>query len=190
MTQTNAAISGAGSAKEAEAVFARRLELVSEAVDLYHEYLQGYLYRLTSQWQDAENLLQDLWQHVLLHFPEGHIRQLGILRRKAWQIFVDFHRSRKRRGEVLAEEMPEPETSTVSQEAYTQAEEKALRSSFWNGFPGIDLTDQQKEAVWMHARYGFTYKEIEERLGVPSSTVCDWVALARERLAGSLNEQK
>ncbi|MCH6256486.1 RNA polymerase sigma factor [Puniceicoccaceae bacterium K14] len=177
-------------AAEAETLFARRLELVSESVDLYHIYLKDYLYRLTSQWQDAENLLQDLWQHVLLHFPEEKIKVLPILRRKAWQIFIDFYRARQRRGETITDEVAEGLITHVSIEAYTDREEQSLKETFWNGFPGIELDDQQKEVIWMHARFGFTYKEIEEKIGIPSSTVCDWVALARERLATYLNNQK
>jgi|GEM_PF-1016922 len=186
----NSAASAGFQTEDAEGVFARRLDLVTEAIDLHHTYLQGYLYRLTSQWQDAENLMQDLWQHVLLHFDEDKIRMLPLLRRKAWQIFVDFHRARQRRGEVVTDAVPEQAITHVSREAYTQREEQSLKDVFWSGFPGIDLDDEQKEVVWMHARYGFTFKEIEEKLGVPSSTACDWIALARERLAEFLNTQK
>jgi DNA-directed RNA polymerase specialized sigma24 family protein len=172
-----------------ELVFDRRLELVDEAIDLYHTYLQSYLYGLTAQWQDAENLMQDLWQHVLLHFDENKIKVLPILRRKAWQIFVDFYRARQRRGETLTDELPDMPISYQNQEAFTDAEEKALQSSFWERFPGVEISEEQKEILWLNGRYGFTYAEIEAKIGVPSSTICDWIATARKTLTNYLNTQ-
>ncbi|MEO5958786.1 MAG: sigma factor-like helix-turn-helix DNA-binding protein, partial [Opitutaceae bacterium] len=55
---------------------------------------------------------------------------------------------------------------------------------------GLDLTAPQKQVLWLHARYGFTYKEIETRLGIPASTIGDWIALGRERLGAALNVQQ
>lgn len=175
--------------KAAEAAFERRVAAVSLSVDDYHTYLMEYLHRLTRQWQDAENLLQDLWRHVLLNFDEAHIRSLPLLRRKAYQLFVDHYRRNVRRGEILSDEVPEVPVQPDSFTASTPEEEEAMKNRFWSEYPGIDLTAQQKDVLWLSARYGYTYKEIEARTGIASSTVGDWIAIARAKLTEAMNNE-
>ena len=38
----------------------RRVALVTEAVGLYQQHLTRYVYTMTHQWQDAENIVQEL----------------------------------------------------------------------------------------------------------------------------------
>jgi len=167
----------------AEMAFNQRVEKVMASVDLHHCHLQDYLYRLTRHWQDAEDLLQELWRYVLLHFPEDKIESLMLLRRKAYQLFVDHYRAAKRRPEVFTDDLPEAPASQAREQSFSEAEEARLKTCFWQEFHDIDLSDTQKDALWLHARYGHTYQEIEERLGVPASTVGDWIALGRKQLA-------
>ncbi len=169
-------------------VFERRLIAVTQSVDDYHTYLRDYLFRLTRQYQDAENLLQDLWRHVLLHFQEDQIHALPLLRRKAYQLFIDYYRRKARRGEILADELPEVPAQRQAH-AFTAEDESAFRDKFWSEYPGIELTSPQKEALWLHARYGFTCKEIETRLNVPASTIGDWIMLGRKRLSDWINNE-
>lgn len=169
--------------------FERRLAAVTRAVEDYHSYLLDYLHRLTRQYQDAENLLQDLWRHVLLNFDEEKIHALPLLRRKAYQLFVDHYRRQVRRGEVLAEELPEVPVAATSFTDESEAGEKALQEKFWSEYPTVALTGPQKEVLWLHARYGLTYKEIEARLGIASSTVGDWIILGRKQLAAAINTE-
>lgn len=160
------------------------------SVDLYHTHLQDYLHRLTQQWQDAEDLMQELWRYVLLHFPEEKIQTLSLLRRKAYQLFIDHYRAAKRRPEVLTDELPETPVSHAKEASFSPESESALSERFWQDFGGIDLTEAQKNVLWLHGRYGLTYQEIEKRTGIPNSTVGDWIALGRERLADFLNNEK
>lgn len=173
-----------------EVVFQQRLDKVMASVDLYHAHLQDYLFRLTRQWQDAEDILQELWRYVLLYFPEEKIESLSLLRRKAYQLFVDHYRAAKRRQEILTDELPELPVNAASQLSFSEANEAELRERFWREFHGIKLSDAQKDVLWHHARYGRTYQEIERELGVPASTVGDWVALGRELLADYLSNQQ
>ncbi len=39
-------------------------------------------------------------------------------------------------------------------------------------------------SVFLSVRYGWSYQEIEEKTGVPASTVGDWMARARKEIAG------
>lgn len=173
--------------KVIESVFDRRMVMVEGAITRHHAYLSNYLYNLTNQWQDAENLAQELWKYVLLRFEEGQIGQLSLLRRKAYQLFVDHYRKKVRRGETLAEAPAEQVNKPISQDAYTDEEELALKNKFWSEYPSVDLTEEQKEVLWLHARYGFTYSEIEEKTGIASSTVGDWIAKGRKALREALN---
>lgn len=175
-------------AAAAEAAFERKMALVSQAVSDYHAYLREYLYRMTRQWQDAENLLQDLWRHVLLNFDEDKIQCLPLLRRKAYQLFIDHYRRQVRRGEILSDELPEVPVSGA-RASITDDDEAGLKKKFWADYPKIELTEQQKDALWLHARYGFTFKEIEKQLGVPASTVGDWITLGRKKLAEAINNE-
>jgi RNA polymerase sigma factor (sigma-70 family) len=171
----------------AEAAFERRMAAIRQAVDDYHSYLLDYLFRLTRQWQDAENLAQDLWRHVLHHFDEDKIHCLPLLRRKAYQLFIDHYRRLVRRGEVFSDSPPEVvETRTASAE---DDDEAGLQQRFWSEYPDIDLSEPQKEALWLYARYGYTFKEIEQKLGTPASTIGDWIALARKKLAEAINKE-
>jgi DNA-directed RNA polymerase specialized sigma24 family protein len=117
----------APNADAADAAFERRVAAVTQAVDDYQRYLLDYLYRLTRQWQDAENLLQDLWRHVLLNFDEDKIRALPLLRRKAYQLFIDHYRRQVRRGEILSDELPEIPSDGAKLAAFTDEGEAAMR---------------------------------------------------------------
>ncbi len=174
---------------QAEAAFERRMGAVAQAVEDYHTYLLNYLSRLTRQHQDAENLLQDLWRHVLLNFDEDKIHALPLLRRKAYQMFVDHYRRQVRRGEVLSDSVPDMPASETAAASFSDAGEAALRQKFWAEYPGIELTEPQKEALWLHARYGFTFKEIEKQTGTAASTIGDWITLGRKKLAEAINQE-
>lgn len=94
-----------------------------------------------------------------------------------------------RRGEVLPEDMPDVPAQRTDFSAFTEEEENALQKKFWSEYPGIDLTEPQKQALWLHARYGFTHKEVGQKLNIPPSTVGDWIILARKKLTETLNAQ-
>jgi len=167
--------------------FDRRMAAVMQAVDDHHAYLLDYLFRLTRHWQDAENLLQDLWVYVLHHFEEEKIGSLPLLRLKARHLFIDHYRRFARRGEVISDTLPEVPEPQGKAHSFSDAGEAAMRERFWANYPYIALSDLQKEALWLHARYGYTVKEIEGLLSVPSSTVGDWLILARKRIAEFIN---
>lgn len=173
-----------------DAVFQQRLDKVMASVDLNHTHLLDYLYRMTRQWQDAEDILQELWRYVLLHFPEDKIESLSLLRRKAYQLFIDHYRAAKRRPEIFTDEVPDLPVTSSGETSFSTEAEAEMKTRFWREFHGIELSDAQKDVLWLHARYGQTYQEIARQLGVPASTVGDWIALGRERLADYLNKQQ
>ena len=176
--------------RAAEAEFDRRMELVMTSVDLHHLHLRDYLFQLTHQFQDAEDLVQELWKYVLHNFPEDKIGSLSLLRVKAKQLCLDRWRAAKRRPQIATDEIPEVVESVSRELAFSDAEEGRLKERFWQEFYGIQLSEPQKEVLWLHARYGFTYQEIEQQTGVPSSTVGDWIAKGRHMIAEYLNHNE
>ena len=168
-----------------DAEFDKRILLVEEAIDRYGDYLQHYLYSLTRQWQDAENLTNELWIHVLHRFSEDKINHVGILRRKAYQLYSDFWRKQRRSPITSVETLPEIISTTANTEIYSQDDEEQFKENFFKDY-NISLTELQRDAVWLFARYGFTYKEIAEKLNTPSSTIGDWIKHARHVFSQSL----
>lgn len=171
-----------------EALFAARMELVLESAERHHRYLVEFVTTLTHQRHDAEDIVQELWRYVVVHFPEDKIKSVSLLRRKAYQLFVDRYRSQVRRQEVVTDSVPERPVSAGAEQHFSAAREADLKADFWGQFPGIELTEPQKEALWQHARYGYTLAELEQRLGVPASPLGDWIKLGRRRLADRLEQ--
>ncbi len=73
--------------------------------------------------------------------------------------------------------------------SFSDEGEAELQIRFWNEFP-VALSDEQKKAIFYYARYSYTYAELEELLGVPASTISDWVALARMRIQEFLDNSE
>lgn len=149
---------------------------------MHHRSIVGYLRNKTGNQHDAEDIAQKLWAYVMVYFPEERIDDFILLRQKAKNLFLDHYRKVKRTPEVTTENVPEYATQRISQEAYTTEEERRLEAKFFERFPDLPLSEQQKEALWLHARYGYTYKEIEGMLSIASSTIGDWIALGRKQI--------
>lgn len=166
--------------------FDERIKVIEGAIDRHHAYLERYLQSLTRNHADAEDLLSRLWVHALHKFKDDQLGNLPLLRRKAYQLFVDHYRQKARSREDLREHLPDHPVQHVGKEAYSTEEEEVLRLRFWAEFP-VDLPNEQREALWLSARYGFTIQEIADRLSVPSSTIGDWLIRSRQALADHLN---
>lgn len=170
-----------------DTTFEERIGLLTLSIEKYHSCIEAYLFKLTNHKQDAEDLAQELWIYILHHFKIEQIDSFALIRRKAYHLFIDHYRRHIRCREISENSIPEQSTSSARQDPETIAEENELKLSFWSDFPEVDLTDPQKEALWLYARYGYTYAEIHERIGIPESTICDWIKLSRERLAKAIN---
>lgn len=167
--------------------FDRRIILIEQCLAKYGRYLLLYLYSLTKQWQDAETLLDDLFIYALNKLPEEKLTHIGILRRRAFHMFVDFNRKKKRNPVVTVAELPDSPCATHPEEPFSLESDTKFKESFFADHP-VDLKPIQKEALWLYARHGYTYKEIAKRLDKPSSTIGDWINHSRKLIADHLNE--
>lgn len=168
--------------------FDERMAVLESAIDKYHVYLEHYLTGLTRNHADAEDLLSSLWVHVLHKFKDDQIQNLALLRRKAYQLFIDHYRARSRAGQRLQFEDTPPDHGIIhaGKEAYSDTEEIALKEKFWSEFPA-EISTQEQEILWLSARYGFTIQEISKILSLPTSTVGDRLQQARQRFIEYFN---
>lgn len=162
--------------------FLKRKALIMEAVDLYQVSLRNYVHSMTRNFHDAENIMQELWVFVFRHFSEADITNFNFLRRKAYQLYVDHWRRKKRKAETDLEEIEYTLETPPYDESLTEEDEKRFKEKFWSGFPHVDLTNEQKDALWLKARFGYTIEEISEMTGKPSSTIGDWIKRSRSEL--------
>ena len=114
-------------------------------MDVHGGTLDGYLLGLTKNPQDAADLSQQLWICVFEkfdHFP--------LLYTTAKNLFIDEWRKKKTRSFVVAmEEQPEFLMRPAVAENATPEEEQALWNRFWENFPGVNLSNEQKSVFWL-----------------------------------------
>lgn len=101
-------------------------------------------------------------------------------------MIIDQYRYRQRRKEQLTDSFAGMEPQAKPPEPEDDAE---LEAKFWADFHGIELTEQQKQCIWLHARFSYSYAEIAEKLGIGKSTVGDAVAAARRTIKTYLDTQ-
>ena len=172
-----------------QSVTDRRAQLLTESAREHHVSILHYVHGMTKQWQDAENIVQELWRYVLIYFPEHNIKRRGVLFDKARKLVIDHYRTTERKPAMGAAELEDHHMAKQSREAHSTAEEARLKNSFFAEYPDLPLTDSQKNVLWLHARYGFTYHEINSMTGHSVSTIGDWIVLGRKRMAAYINEE-
>jgi RNA polymerase sigma factor (sigma-70 family) len=169
---------------------------IVDAIADYGDRLMGLLVSLSGNMHDAKDIYQETWLKVFMspRFDAEQIKKGTLVFVSAKRLFIDQYRKNKsetqKRG-ALAELVFNPKSlqSPVSQDASTRSEEIELKKRFWAGYPDLDLAEEKKEVHWLHARYGFTFLEIEEITGVSSSTACDWVSQSRKALKEAINQE-
>jgi len=168
--------------------FNRRNSILTSTVQKHHRYLLRFAYGYTRQWQDAENVMQELWRYAMLYLPAEKLDDLGLLRMKVHQLTIDLHRAQARRPQPSVEELPEMEDTKDMVRPSKDDDEADLRNEFFAQFPDLAANEDQKQAFWLSARYDFTYAEIAEKLGKSTSTIGDWVPRVRTLLAQALSK--
>ena len=156
----------------------RRKALVEVMVQNYGRYLLNYLISLTRNPDKAEDLYQDLFCHVLECFSEDNITHIGSLRRKAFQLFCDKWR-RQDRYPVDTSDAPPEHPVSAFHEPLDEEEEQRFKARFFDEHRHLGLASEQEDALWLHCRHKFRYREIAEIMGKPASTVGDWITRAR-----------
>jgi len=150
----------------------------------------AYLTHKTGQRLLAEELYQELWVQVYRTFAVEDFENLRFLYRKAYQVFVSDYRKRQARPQLVLVGMDTEDTAELphSRETAGAAEEARLARDFWETFAGLELSALQKEAFWLSARYGFTVREIAEKLRISKTRAGRLITDVKARCAQHLNE--
>lgn len=168
----------------AEEQFDRRMALVEEAIRDHGSYLLNYIYSFTNQWQDAEDIHTALFVYVLNNTPEDKINHLGTLLVKARFLCIDHYRKKQRNLETPMAELPEIASKNLTH----IPDDPELQHRFFTKYD-VDLTEDQKNALWLYGYHGYTLKEVAEQMGKPTSTIGDWIAKVRKLIAELINQK-
>lgn len=159
-----------------------------QAMDRYGRFILWYLNGLCRDGGIAEDLSQKLWVYVFQKFETKDFEHAGFLKRKARQLYIDEMRRLDSRPDItFMDEMPAPQERPVTGEPLDSRQEQGLFSDFWSRFDSLSFSDDQKLIFWLHARYGFTMKEVGERVGMASSTAYDQLKQVKEACLNHLN---
>jgi RNA polymerase sigma factor (sigma-70 family) len=154
-----------------------RREAFREAFRKYHVFLVDYFRRRVSDEHTACGLTQELWRYVWIHFATLDFDDPVKIRCKAYQIFVAYLRHKRVRSNVeFTDNVPDVESGNQYAEPQSPAEEETFTRAFWELFPGIHLTNEQRQAFFLKHRCYYTYEEIATLMNVPPSTVHVWVS--------------
>lgn len=163
---------------------------LEEAIDRFGGFILWYFEDLCRDRHEAENLSQQLWLAVFDKFAVHQYTHLPLLKRKAYQIFIDYIRKRNVRSFVgFSDELPESPVQYGAGESLDPDAEARVQARFWEHFPDMQADERQKEAFWLKHRYGFTIKEVSEKLGVPHSTIHDWINAVKQEAQEILNRE-
>ncbi|PTX92327.1 sigma-70 family RNA polymerase sigma factor [Opitutus sp. ER46] len=167
-----------------------RIQALEKAIDKYGSFFLAFFTLRTRDADWSRDLAQTLWLEVYDKFSLFRFESKGLLIAKACQVLRDAMRHKRTRGFVTyVAEYPEVAGPTTNREPSSRDEEERLKAGFWEAFPGVDLTDLQKEAFWLNARDGYTLAEVSSRLGVPVATVHDWLAKVKKECMDSYKNE-
>ena len=148
--------------------------MVEELYTVFREPLLRYCRAITDgDAAGAEDLVQETFLRALGHLAElenlNRAQRQAWLRRTALHLYID--RWRKRRREILAEELPE-------QMPFQQDFSAAAVAQLVDRLP-------EEERMLFRLRYfqGYNAKELGELFSLPPSTVRSRLAAARRKLA-------
>ncbi len=153
-----------------------RREALRSAMLLHGAQIYGYLCSRTGDAELAKDLSQETWLKVYRYFELCQFTEIGLLLRKARQVYLDHRRTAKIRS--IVEFRPELAPSgdpapIVSMDSHSEA---SLWEEFWNLFPSLVFDPVDQQCFWLIYRHNYTTKEVSERVGMPPSTIHDRVS--------------
>lgn len=147
-------------------------------VELYQGRVRGFLRRLTSDADCADDLAQDCfvqaWERLHLYSGRGSL--CSWLLAIAWRLFLQ-HRRRRQRYEEVLQQLPRPE-----QEPPIEADcdlEQLLRP----------LGERQRAAMMLHYGCDLSQSEVASVMGLPAGTVKSLIFRAHALLRQQMTRQ-
>lgn len=165
-----------------------------ELVALYSGQLYSYLFRMSGNHQDAEDILQEALCSAYSHIHQFNgksqfstwLYRIAIniccrsLRQRRLRCFQDKFNAGIGRDPVL--DIPEPRPDAASGAIENEIKQK-VRIAI------ADLPKSMAEIITLKELEGFNYDEIAERLGIPQGTVMSRLYRARLKLSKVLKKE-
>ena len=142
--------------------------------ELIRADVYAYALSKTGNRADAEDITHDtfvrIWQNAAAYTPQG--------KPMAWILTVELNLIRRAAG---AGQKTVPLDTSVNRENGEDVSEAAIRNEFLREIMRV-LTEEEREAVILHAVSGLKHREIAAMLGVPLSTVLSRYSRAIRKL--------
>jgi RNA polymerase sigma-70 factor (ECF subfamily) len=156
-----------------------------EAVRVREKDLRWLLWRLTRNWADVEELLQETYIRLLQAFPDKVPNAHGLAFRTARNLAYDRWRHEKvvpleLAGEFFEKDQPSDDLALVQRIVEGQQEVERIL------IVARRFTERQREIFILRKIYGYTQKQIAERLKIAEHTVEHHLHLCARQLANAL----
>ncbi|MBT8036668.1 MAG: sigma-70 family RNA polymerase sigma factor [Verrucomicrobiae bacterium] len=174
----------------------RKEAKIVEAKAKHENYLLNFARSLTSNNKvQAEDVVQLVWVN-LLNNPKGadYLDLPCLINNVRWR-FGDLQR---REGKYVEYKEGVNNDSCPTYEQHSSPKiygehhsEQEQKNNFWEMFPTIELTEKQKEVVWLRIYHKYSFKQISDIAGIPKATAHDWIIFCRKQFvtARSRNPQ-
>lgn len=151
----------------------QRADAVARIQSEYGQELQGYARSLagSAYMIDADDVIQEFWVRAMQRIPMDRMECKPYLYKVVHSCFLDLIRKRNRHDEK--KESAKKNTLQEYFEDFTSL--SSFKKEFWLRFCQIDITSKQQEIIWLYAIEGYSYTEISKMMGIPTSTLSDWV---------------
>ncbi len=157
--------------------------VLQDLVELHHGELVRYAASVLSNWDAAEDVVQEtfirLWERREEWSGDASVR--GLLFRITRNLALDELRRTERRRTLLETEPVEaPPTPTPSDTLHHTELLSAYRAAL------DDLPDRRREVFLLSRQHGLSYREIAESLSISPQTVANQLSAALASLRDSL----
>jgi len=158
-------------------VRAGEVDAFAEIVEHYQAPIQRYLYRLTGDYQIAQDLAQD----TFLQAYKGILKTKADLSLKAWLYRIatnnalQHHRRKRRLSFIPLDKCKTSDIPITENEASLVGEKMAIQETL------SKVPEEQRICLVLHFVEGFKYKEIAATLGISEDAVCKRVARGKQK---------
>lgn len=123
--------------------------------------------------QDAEDIFQELWLHVINNFDDNQINSTGLSFFKCNQLIINYYKKNNkniiRNCENINFLIEEIESNNDN--IYLNQEER--KNKFFTQYVNCEITEMEKEILWAKGALNFKLREISEKYQIPQSTIHD-----------------
>jgi len=153
---------------------------------LNDEMLRRFMRRLTCNDDVYQDLVEKTWLVVYQRFKTEQFFKEGLLKRKAWQVFMDHCRATNTRAFVEFTDDPDKYSPVYQWKNKEGTEsEEAFEARFWERFLPLEFDPTDRQMFMLRERFGYTNEEVAAKVGLPVSTVFDRI----EKLRRAAKEQ-